>query len=191
MIEQRTMFVVETSHNISEVLAMYDTDKKEVLYYEQEGDVYKPFENEKYFATRQQAEDYRTKHQAELRAKFPEILAFVEEMDDVEKDFFDFDQKEFFGRYARFGRYHTSWHDEYVDERKKANILCECVRTGYLNINAISFRPQDVEYIKWYDEKAELHLKDSDTTIETANEDEYDLITDIFGSNRSGYSFKD
>lgn len=191
MIEQRTMYVVEASHYISEVLAMYDTEKKEVLYYEQEGEVYKPFKYEKYFATRQQAEDYRTKHQAELRAKFPEIRAFVEEMRNVEKAYFSFDEQEFFGLCARFGRNLVTWRKEYERELKRAKIFRECVRTGYLNINAHSFRPADVEYIKWYDEKAELHLKDSDYTIETADADEYELILDIFGPNRSGYSYNE
>jgi hypothetical protein len=95
MIEQRTMFVVEPSHNISEILAMYDTEKKEVLYYEQEGEVYKRLKDEKYFATRQLAEDYRTKHQAELRAKFPEIRAFVEEMDNVIEEYFNLMNRSF------------------------------------------------------------------------------------------------
>lgn len=191
MIEQRTMFVVEASHNISEILAMYDTEKKEVLYYEQEGEVYKRLENEKYFATRQLAENYRTKHQAELRAKFPEIRAFVEEMDNVIEEYFNFDEQEFFGRCAHFGGYHASWRKEYERELKRAKIFRECVRTGYLNINAHSFRPADVEYIKWYDEKAELHLKDSGYHIETADADEYELILDIFGPNRSGYSYNE
>lgn len=191
MIEQRTMFVVEASHNISEVLAMYDTEKKEVLYYEQEGDVYKRFKDEKYFATRQQAEDYRTNRQAELRAKFPEIRAFVEEMYNVKKEYFNFEEQEFLGRCARIDRYYASWRKEYERELKRAKIFRECVSTGYLNINAHSFRPADVEYIKWYDEKAELHLKDSDYTIETADADEYELILDIFGPNRSGYSYNE
>ena len=192
MIEQRTMFVVEASHNISEVLAMYDTEKKEVLYYEQEGDVYKRYKNEKYFATRQQAEDYRTNRQAELRAKFPEIRAFVEEMQNVEKEYFNFDEQEFFGLCAHFGRHNVlSWREDYQRELKRAKIFRECVRTGYLNINAHSFRPADVEYIKWYSEKAELHFKDSDYTIETADADEYELILDIFGPNRSGYSYNE
>ena len=185
------MFVVEASHNISEVLAMYDTEKKEVLYYEQEGDVYKRFKNEKYFATRQQAEDYRTNRQAELRAKFPEIRAFVEEMYNVKKEYFNFEEQEFFGRCARIDRYYASWRKEYERELKRAKIFRECVSTGYLNINAHSFRPADVEYIKWYDEKAELHLKDSGYPIETADADEYELILDIFGPNRSGYSYNE
>lgn len=191
MIEQRTMFVVEASHYISEVLAMYDTDKKEVLYYEQEGDVYKPNEKERYFATRQQAENYRANRQAQLRAKFQEIRAFVEEMSDVEKEYFPFEEKEFFGKFARMGGCHVSWREDYQREVKRAKIFRECVRTGYLNINAHSFRPADVEYIKWYDENAELHLKDSGYPIETADADEYELILDIFGPNRSGYSYNE
>ena len=194
MIEQRTMFAVETNHNIIEILAQYDTEKQEVIcYYDIEGESwYGRLDGERYFATRQQAEDYRTNRQAQLRGKFAEVKEFVEEMNDINPEIFKFDEKEFFGDCATLGRSSNhNWYKEYKAADKQRDILIFCLRKGYLNINGVSFRVSDVDYIKWYSSKAEIHLIDSGEMIYTADEDEFELIQLIFGCNLSGYSHRE
>ena len=191
MIEQRTMFVVESSHNVREILAMYDTEKNEVIcyHYTDDTDWYGIFDDERYFATKQQADDYVANRQEQLRAKFKEVKAFIKEMYHVDKELFDYNEDDFFDRYASFESRHTDWYNEFKDERKRAKIYLDCIRTGYLNINAASFRPEDVKYIKWYNGKAKLYLK-SDETIETHDSKEYEIIEEIFGANKSAYTFQ-
>lgn len=194
MIEQRAMFVVESSHNIKEILAQYDTEKQEVIcYYDTEDEEwYGRIDGEHYFATRQQAEDYRTNRQEQLRAKFAEVKEFVEEMNKINPEIFKFDEKEFLGDYAILGwSQKCSWYKEYKNADKRADILLYCVRSGYLNINGVSFRLDDVDYIKWYGSKAEIYLIDSGKIIDTADEDEFELIKLIFGRNLSGYSHRE
>ena len=194
MIEQRTMFAVESSHNIIEILAQYDTEKHEVICYYDINDEswYGRLDGERYFATRQQAEDYRTNRQAQLRAKFAEVKEFVEEMDNISPEFFNFDEKEFFGDCATLGRAsNCNWYKEYKAADKQRDILIFCLRKGYLNINGISFRLEDVDHIEWYSSKAEIYLIDSGRIVNTADEDEFELIQLIFGRNLSGYSHRE
>jgi hypothetical protein len=194
MIEQRTMFVVETSHNITEILAQFDTEKKEVICYYDINDEswYGRLDGERYFSTRQQAEDYRTNRQAQLRAKFAEVREFVEEMNNIYPENFKFDEKEFFGDCATLGRSSNyNWYKEYKAADKQRDILIFCLRKGYLNINGVSFRPDDVDYIKWYSNKADIYLINSGIIINTADEDEFELIQLIFGRNLSGYSHRE
>ena len=194
MIEQRTMFAVETNQNIIEILAQFDTEKQEVICYYDINDEswFGRLDGERYFATRQQAEDYRTNRQAQLRGKFAEVKEFVEEMNGINPEIFKFDEKDFFGDCATLGRSSKcSWYKEYKAADKQRDILIFCLRKGYLNINGVSFRPDDVDYIKWYGSKAEIHLIDSGETIYTADEDEFELIQLIFGRNLSGYSHRE
>lgn len=63
---------------------------------------------------------------------------------------------------------------------------------GNININACTFRAEQVSCIKWLSgkdgSKAKIHLKNG-TTILTNSDVEYEIIRAIFGQNRSGMSF--
>ena len=192
MIEQRTMFVVESTHNVREILAMYDTEKNEVICYRYTDDTewFGVYNNERYFATKQQADDYVANRQEQLRAKFKEVKAFIKEMYEVDKELFNYKEDDFFGHFASFEDHHTDWYKDYINATKKAKKYLDCIRTGYLNINANSFRPEDVKYIKWYNGKAKLYLK-SDEMFETHDSKEFEMIEEIFGVNRSDYTFQE
>jgi hypothetical protein len=78
MIEKRTMAVVESSHRVAPILAMYDTEKQEVVCYQyafeneenNDDEWYHAYENERYFNTLQEANEYVAKRQEYLRSKF-------------------------------------------------------------------------------------------------------------------------
>ena len=98
MIEKRTMAVVEASHRVVPILAMYDTEKQEVVCYkyafenedDNDDEWYHPYPNEKYFNTLQEANEYVAKRQEYLRSKFSEVREFIEEMDRIDSDYFKF-----------------------------------------------------------------------------------------------------
>lgn len=183
MIEQRTMFVVESSHNVNEILAMYDTEKKEVVCYYDDPEWFPRYDDERYFFTKQQADDYVANRQAQLRAKFPEVKAFIEEVQKTNKDIFCHDDEEYMGIYSPEERSRTTkWYKSYRRERQKAQIYLNIIKTGYLTINDTSFKMDDILRVKWYSDKVELVLKDDDTivciNVETS---EYDIIEELFG----------
>lgn len=201
MIEQRTMYVVEPSHNVKEILAMYDTEKNEVVCYHYTGDSewFTNFEDERYFATKQQADDYVANRQEYLRSKFKEVKAFIEEVQKTDKELFKHEDCEYMGEYAYTPRSRrNSWLGDFKEQRNKANRYLEIIKTGYLSMSGISFRPEDVDYIKWYkDDKAKVFLKNdkvqfqkSDKIIEISNELDYTIIEELFGGNRSDMEFE-
>lgn len=184
MIEQRTMFVVEATHNVEEVLALYDTEKEEVISYRIGSDWFGRFEDERYFATKQQADCYVAGRQAQLRARFPEVRAFIEEVQKTDKEVFPHEDEEYMGKFTPGKR--TSWFLDYRKEQNKAQRYLELIKTGFLNISGFSFRLEDVDYIKWCkDENATIFLK-NENGIRTSDDLEYEIIDELFGGNRSG-----
>jgi hypothetical protein len=194
MIEQRTMFVVEASHRVQEILAMYDTEKGEVVcyHYTDDSDWFGKYDDDRYFSTRQQADDYVSNRQAQLRAKFPEIKAFIEEVQKTDKEVFVHEDEEYMGAYAPRSSQKNSWFREFKEQRNKAGRYLQFIKTGYLSMSGISFRPEDVDYIKWYkDDKAKVFLKNENgTVIETSNKQDYTIIEELFGGNRSDMEFE-
>lgn len=79
--------------------------------------------------------------------------------------------------------YYKSYYDRYDN-------LIRYVNTGVLNINAESFTKDSIVEIKWGEDCAEIVLMNG-SKVRTYTEQEFDLITDIFGINYSDRVFTD
>jgi hypothetical protein len=192
MIEKRTMTVVESSHKVAPILAMYDTEKQEVVCYkyasenEDENDDgwYHNYPREKYFNTIQEAREYIAKRQEYLRGKFNEVLDFIEEMDRIDTDYFKFKKEDYLGRYAKDDD--QSWirreRNEYRDE---ASLLTSIARSRHFNVNGETINIDEVVRVLWHKEsQATLVMRDGHKVM-TNNKAEYTVVIDMFGSNRS------
>ena len=185
------MYMVEPSHKIKEITAMYDTEKNEVVCYLdiEEGGWYRNYDNERYFNTREQAESYRANRQNQLRAKFGEVKAFIKEMQDTDKEFFEHTDEDYMGKYAPISL--KPYYKDYMRERKRSEIYRDIITTGYINLNAESFRIKDVVHIKWYkNNKAAIFLGEAAARVDTANEFEYSIIEELFGYNKSEMQYQ-
>ena len=81
-------------------------------------------------------------------------------------------------------KYHqedNSWYDRYYE-------LCRVMNTGIININAVSFKKEDVAHIEWGDDCAKVCLKDG-SDVKTYGKLEFNLIEDIFGENNSDRTY--
>ena len=193
MIEKRTMAVAESSHKVAPILAMYDTEKQEVVCYryiyenddDDDDEWYHKYANEKYFNTLQEAHEYIAKRQKYLRDKFPEVLAFIKEMDQIDTDYFEFKKEDYLGRYSRYnGDY--DWIEKQRDEfRAEASLLNSIARSRHFNVNGETINIDEVVRINWHkDNKATLVMRDGHNVM-TNNDAEYTVVVDMFGSNRS------
>ena len=194
MIEKRTMAVVEPSHRVMPIMAMYDTEKQEVVCYQyvtdndDDDDDDEWYNNSKYyifFNTLQEAKEYVAKRQEYLRSKFSEVLEFIREMDRVDKECFKFDKKEYLGDYAESD--YNDWTRKQRDKyQAEASLLRSIVRTRHLNINGETINIDEVKYVLWHkDKKATICMNDGHT-VETYSDVEFNVVEDMFGSNRSG-----
>ena len=192
MIEKRTMAVAESSHKVAPILAMYDTEKQKIVCYkyayenddDNDDEWYHTYDNEKYFNTLQEAHEYIAKRQKYLRDKFPEVLAFIKEMDYIDRDYFEFNKKDYLGKYSVDADY--SWIKEQRDEfRDEAFLLKSIARSRHFNVNSETINIDEVVRINWHnDKKATLVMRDGHN-VTTNNDAEYTVVVDMFGSNRS------
>lgn len=187
MIEKRTMAVVEKSHRVMPIMAMYDTEKQEVICYKyiDDDDWYRKFDSERYFNTVQEANEYVAKRQEYLRSKFKEVLEFIDEMDCIDEEYFKFDPKDYLGKYAN--RDTSSWYkDELKECKAKASLLSTIARSRHFNVNGETINIDKVVCVMWHGEyKATLVMSDGHE-VKTNSIIEYRVVEEMFGSNRSG-----
>ena len=81
----------------------------------------------------------------------------------------------------KYLREDDQWYDRYYE-------LCRVMNTGIININAVSFRKEDVSHIEWGDDCAKVCLKDG-SDVKTYGKLEFNLIKDIFGKNNSDRTY--
>lgn len=74
--------------------------------------------------------------------------------------------------------------------RDRYDNLIRYVDTGMLNINAVSFTKDSIAEIKWGVDCAEIVLTNG-SKVRTCTEQEFDFVTDLFGSNYSDRVFTD
>ena len=187
MIEKRTMAVVEKSHRVVPIMAMYDTEKQEVICYKyiDDDDWYRKFDSERYFNTVQEANEYVAKRQEYLRSKFKEVLEFIDEMDCIDEEYFKFDPKDYLGKYAN--RDTSSWYkDELKECKAKSSLLSTIARSRHFNVNGETINIDKVVCVMWHEGyKATLVMSDGHE-VKTNSLVEYRVVEEMFGSNRSG-----
>lgn len=201
------MWILKKDLRVKRISAIYDKSEKKVITYHyifpgEDGEEnplwYNPEEDETFYATEQEALKAQRERQGYLKSKFEEVKAFINLMDDIEStDDFKFKKTDYLPRYIA-----EPWERvSYKELEDKYDTLTQYARTGMLNINGDSFRKEDVVRIEWTEKTvvkqgeklskdiARLVLKDG-KKVETFSDEEYDLVTDIFGVNQSQQVYK-
>jgi hypothetical protein len=112
------------------------------------------------------------------------VLDFIEEMDRIDTDYFKFKKEDYLGRYAKDDD--PSWvrkeRNEYRDE---ASLLNSIARSRHFNVNGETINIDEVVRVLWHKEsQATLVMRDGHKVM-TNNKAEYNVVIDMFGSNRS------
>lgn len=195
MIEKRTMWLVE--NNLGEplqVVAIYDTEKQEVItdrYTNDDGnedesdDWMRVYDGERFFATRQEAEVHRRERISQAREKMNTCRALIEELDRIaSQDDFQFEKSDYLGDYAPEDR-KGYWYGEYQEAKDEMSLLCTIARGGYFNVNGETVRLADVSRVLWHDNKKATLVMADGHKVTTYGKTEYQVVVDMFGSNRS------
>ena len=173
-------FLVTAWESIAEIVVIFDDDKNPYIYSYIDGDEFYRFEeNEKIFDNKEQAEEYVRENIIPFdKNKVKEYLTkryevnSIREMEDILPD----------SIIKKFSR-------PFLHICDLGWIQCDLLRNalkGIFCISAITFRKEEVAYIKHgEDDWVEITLKDG-TKVTPRNEDENLIIRWYFGGNPSG-----
>ena len=190
----QTQWLVEPNLNISKVDVVYD-GKKPMLFcrYDDDGytsdELYYIEDNMKLFTTESDATKYAKETFEKLKARFPEVKKFLITVMNLDEELYPVNNDDFIPSMLT----DTYYKKEYQIYQKENSILTSALRTGFLNINAVSFKPGDVTCIKWFnkcDKEFACILLENGMEVETYSEEEMEIIRTIFGRNHSGRIYK-
>lgn len=129
------------------------------------------------FDTEDEAKTYSKEKKSEYKALAKQTLNNIKILDGISSSIVQ-------GKDYLPERYHQNdspWYDRYYE-------LLPVMRTGIININAVSFRKEEVSHIEWGDDCAKVCLKDG-SDVKTYGKLEFNLIEDIFGENNSDRTY--
>lgn len=191
MYEKRKMWMVDnTLDKVWPVVVLYDVEKDEVIGWkilsddgeEGSGEWGDVNGNENFFKFEAAARDFRLHCINEAKRKMAQCLALIKELDGIiESEDFKFKRSDYLGSYDG-----ERMRSELSDERDRASLCCNIVRTGCFNVNGETVRVADVERVLWHDNKKATLVLNSGHKVCTYNDMEYDVVTNIFGRNYSG-----
>lgn len=125
------------------------------------------------FDTEEEAKTYSKEKKSEYKALAKQTLSNVRILDNISQNIIQW--KDYLPE--RYHQKESPWYDRYYELRRVMN-------TGIININAVSFKKEDVAHIEWGDDCAKVCLKDG-SDVKTYGKLEFNLIEDIFGENNS------
>ena len=129
------------------------------------------------FDTENEAKTYSKEKKSEYKALAKQTLTNIKTLDHISsgivcgKDYLP----------EKYSKKDYEWYDRYYE-------LLRVMNTGIININAVSFRKEDVAHIEWGDDCAKVCLKDG-SDVKTYGKLEFNLIEDIFGENNSDRTY--
>lgn len=129
------------------------------------------------FDTEDEAKTYSKEKKSEYKALAKQTLSNVRILDNISQNIIQW--KDYLPE--RYHQKESPWYDRYYELRRVMN-------TGIININAVSFRKEDVAHIEWGDDCAKVCLKDG-SDVKTYGKLEFNLIEDIFGENNSDRTY--
>ena len=203
MIEKRTMWLMESSLNVKQIVALFDMEKKQVVCYQycnddgtcdEDDDWMHVYEGETFYNTEADAKEAQQRKYDETREKMKTCLALIKELDRIEPtDDFDFKREDFLGRYAHAKEESDYWAVSRKNSEKEASLLATIARTHFFNVAGQTINLDEVVRILWHEEhdeeSATLVMRDG-TKVKTYTKPEYDVVVDMYGSNRSGRYMK-
>ena len=203
MIEKRTMWLMECSLNVRQIVALFDMEKKQVVCYQycnddgayDEDDGWSHvYEGETFYNTEADAKEAQQRKYDETREKMKTCLALIKELDRIEAtDDFEFKREDYLGRYAHAKEESDYWAVRRKNSEKEASLLATIARTHFFNVAGQTINLDEVVRILWHEneeaEEATLVMRDG-TKVKTYTKAEYDVVVDMYGSNRSGRYMK-
>ena len=129
------------------------------------------------FDTEDEAKTYSKEKKSEYKALAKQTLSNVRILDNTSSNIIQW--KDYLPE--RYHQKESPWYDRYYE-------LLRVMNTGIININAVSFRKEDVAHIEWGDDCAKVCLKDG-LDVKTYGKLEFNLIEDIFGENNSDRTY--
>ena len=199
MIEKRTMGYVDFEYPNLEAVAktvMFDTEEnKVVIYHIGDGDDWcEPNCSEHFFGTVEEAANALEEHKRWLVAKMDDVKQYLSSMNNwgqIKKE--DDPLYHLYSDYLPYPYSKVHESDNYYARRSdrlenENKLLVQAIRCGTLSIRAVTFNIKDIVYVKWGNERAELHLT-GDRKTETADEWEFNVVRYLFGGNISNYTY--
>ena len=129
------------------------------------------------FDTKDEADAYSKEKKSEYKALAKQTLSNVKLLDNISSNIVQW--KDYLPE--KYHQKDSPWYDRYYELRRVIN-------TGIININAVSFKKEDVSHIEWGDDCAKVCLKDG-SDVKTYGKLEFYLIEDIFGDNNSDRTY--
>ena len=195
MIEKRTMWLLEGSLSVKQIVVLFDMGKKQVVCYrecnddgtcDEEEDWYRVYDGDSFYNTEADAKEAQQRRYDEAREKMKTCKALIEELDRIEPtDDFDFKREDYLDCHADDRSESDYWRNRRQNAEKEASLLTTIARTHFFNVAGQTINLDEVVRIMWNkEEEATLVLRDG-TKVKTYTEAEYAVVTDMFGSNRS------
>ena len=150
---------------------------KPVSFYDPLSTVYYTLDEVVVFNTEYEAKTYSKEKKSEYMALAKQTLSNIKLLDNISPNIVQW--KDYLPE--RYHQKDSPWYDRYYE-------LLRVMNTGIININAVSFRKEDVSHIEWGDDCAKVCLKDG-SDVKTYGKLEFYLIEDIFGVNNSDRTY--
>ena len=156
---------------------LFSKNNKPMRFFKSDSEVCYTMEEVEFFYTEKEAKAYSDKKKSEYKALAKQTLSNVRILDNISPNIVQW--KDYLPE--RYHQKDSPWYDRYYE-------LLRVMNSGIININAVSFRKEDVAHIEWGDDCAKVCLKDG-SDVKTYGKLEFDLIEDIFGENNSDRTY--
>jgi len=195
MIEKRTMWLMENSLKVAQIVALFDIEKKQVVCYQycnddstcdEDDDWMHVYEGETFYNTEADVKEAQQRKYDEAREKMKTCRALIKELDHIQAtDDFNFNREDYLGDYAHYEAEDDYWKKRRKKAEKEASLLTTIARTHFFNVAGQTINLDEVVRILWHkEEEATLVMRDG-TRVTTYTEAEYAVVADMYGSNRS------
>lgn len=156
---------------------LFSKNNKPMRFFKSDSEVCYTMEEVEFFYTEKEAKAYSDEKKSEYKELAKQTLRNIKILDNISSNIVQF--KDFLPDSHRPKE--SRWYDRYYE-------LLRVMNTGIININAVSFRKEEVSHIEWGDDCAKVCLKDG-SDVKTYGKLEFNLIEDIFGENNSDRTY--
>ena len=195
MIEKRTMWLMETTLCVKQIVALFDVEKKQVVCYQyvnedgttdEDDDWMHVYEGETFYNTEAEAKETRLRKIDELKEKMKTCLAIIQEIDRINpSEDFEFKREDYLGHHAHDRSESEYWEKRRKNAEKEAGLFNTIARSRHFNVAGQTIDIDEVVRVLWHENaEATLVMRDG-TKVKTYSEPEYNVVVGMFGSNRS------
>ena len=195
MIEKRTMWLMESSLIVKQIVALFDMEKKQVVCYQycnddgtcdEDDEWVRVYEYETFYNTEADAKEAQQRKYDEAREKMKTCLALIKELDHVESTGdFVFKREDYLGCHAHNKAEADYWRKCRQKAEKEASLLTTIAHSRFFNVAGQTINLDEVVRVQWHEEEeATLVMRDG-TKVKTYTAAEYAVVVDMYGRNRS------